>query len=106
LAKCQARGDNVFFLRSLIVFCVAESIRNDQFATILGQCFRAGQMYIGGVENALSIAPWWDLSHQWGKTSDAIHQLNTLKHQHVDIRRIPPQLHECAKTIRVLKAKN
>lgn len=101
----KANGERAFSLRSLIVFCVAESIRNDQFATELDQTIRAEKMYIGGVKKELKIAPWWDLSHQWGKTSNAIHQLNPANNQHVDLSRIPLQLRRCAQTTKVLKLK-
>jgi hypothetical protein len=106
----KVNGVRAFTLRTLIVFCVAESIRNDHLATALEQTMRASQMHIGGVDKQLMVEPWWNLSHQWGQACDAIHQQFPVQSpkdtRYIDLSKIPPHLRRCAATTKVLKQKS
>ena len=66
------KGKASFEQRSLLVFCVAESLRNDHFASALEQTFRASRMLVENFQPRLKLAPWWQLAHQWGQTSEAL----------------------------------
>ncbi len=122
LAAGVVHGDKGFEQRSLLVFCVAESIRNDHFATALEQTLQASHIQIKGIEASLRLQPWWTLAHQWGQASDAIYAclsddarkiigrpratLTPKERQfseYVNPHKLPPHLQRCAQTLRVLK---
>jgi hypothetical protein len=69
-----ARGEtkNRFELQSLLVFCVAESLRSDHVATKISQMIAVSTTGLIGVPKSLCIAELLPLVHGWGQTSDAI----------------------------------
>lgn len=120
----SATGDRLFEWQSLIVFCVAESLRNDHIATAVGQTIAAtlGNPPLQGVPTALSIGEWLPAARTWGQASDAIFRALSAPaqeivrkprpalslterrfYERVDLARIPAHLLQVAKTIKVLK---
>ena len=67
-----ANGDKLFLLRSLIVFCVAESIRSDQIATRIGQMIAAARGQLLGVSPQLNIKELLPQVRDWGQACDAV----------------------------------
>lgn len=121
LIKGSAAPDKAFMVRSLVVFCVAESIRNDHLATELQLAFAASRGQILGVATALNLQAWWAIEHQWGQACEAIFaslspaMLDILRRgrsaltseqrrhsEYVDLARLPPQFHRAAQTFKVL----
>lgn len=62
----------LFELQSLIVFCVAESIRNDHIASAVGQMIEATLHGIVGVPPRLNVAPLLEEARAWEQTSRAV----------------------------------
>lgn len=113
-------GKKEFRWQSLIVMCVAESLRNDHVAARLGAYI---QMLATGVGDALDHLPVAELLHEahaWGQTSDAIFAALTPQARaavlaqpgpgrHAAPLRLPaidPDLQAWAPRIRVLKQPN
>lgn len=116
-----SKGKASFEQLSLLVFCVAESLRNDHFASALEQTFRASRMLVQGFQPRLKLAPWWDLAHQWGQTSDALMAAASARAQAIlnrphsmltpqerqyreaaAVHALPAHLQQSARTLRVL----
>jgi hypothetical protein len=119
-----ARGDRLFELQSLLVFCVAESLRNDLIATAVGQMIGAtmGGPILRGPAVHLPIRDYLPVARAWGQTSDALFQALSPQaqgivlrprsglslaerrfHERVDLAKIPPHLVRVARSIKVLK---
>lgn len=119
-----AQGDRLFEWQSLLVFCVAESLRNDRIATAVGQMISAtmGNPILRGPAVHLPIRDYLPVARTWGQTSDAIFQalspqaqgivlrprseLSLVErrfYERVDETQIPPHLVRNARTIKVLK---
>ncbi|SDW63065.1 hypothetical protein [Nitrosomonas communis] len=111
-----------FEIQSLIVFCVAESLRYDYIATTVGHMISATLTNLKGVPGYLTMSKLFPLVHAWGQTSDAI--LSSLSPQaksivlrsrnvlpssesqfweRVDLSKIPQSLQGHARIIKVLK---
>ena len=67
-----ATGERLFQLQSLLVLCVAESIRSDHIANHIGQMIAASQGRLLGVAPQLNVADYLPQIRDWGKTCDAI----------------------------------
>lgn len=121
LIRGSARPEESFRKRCLVVFCVAESIRNDHLATELEHAFVASRGQMLGVPTALDLQEWWRITHQWGQACDAIFasltpaMLDILRRgrnaltpaqrrhsEYVDIARLPPRFVRAAQTFKVL----
>ena len=119
-----ARGDRLFEWQSMLVFCVAESLRNDLIATAVGQMIGAtmGDPILRGPVVHLPIRDYLPVARTWGQTSDAIFQALSPQaqgivlrprselspaerrfHERVDLAKIPPNLVRVARSIKVLK---
>lgn len=123
----QATGRELFELQSLIVLCVAESLRNDHIATRVEQMIRTtlidtkNRGLIGGL-SALPVPDLLQEAHAWGDTSEAIYQAISPQAQsivlrpraglsgaerqfseRVDVARLPAALNQYAYGIKVLK---
>lgn len=72
LSRGQAHGDEAFALRSLVVFCVAESLRFDGLAREVGYTILLGQNKVLGTETPMPIKRWWAIVHGWGQACDAV----------------------------------
>ena len=70
LAGGTAHGEEAFGLRSLVVFCVAETLRFDNLAHEVGFALRT--MDVAGGAKALPLGRWWPTVHAWGKACDAV----------------------------------
>jgi len=126
----RATGRELFELQSLLVLCVAESLRNDQVATRVERLIKSTLIDAGhqGVVGGLAALPVDDLLHEahaWGDTSDAIYnaispqaqgivlrrraELSGAERQfseRVDETRLPAALNQYARSIKVLKRPN
>ena len=119
-----AQGDRVFELQSMLVFCVAESLRNDLIATAVGQMIGAtmGDPILRGPAVQLPIRDYLPIARTWGQASDAVFQALSPEAQRIVLRprselslaerrfyervdetKIPPNLIRSARTIKVLK---
>jgi hypothetical protein len=119
-----AQGDRRFELQSMLVFCVAESLRNDRIATAVGQMISAtmGNPILQGPAIHLPIRDYLPVARTWGQTSDAIFQTLSPQaqgivlrprsglsleerrfYERVDLAKIPPNLVCVAQSIKVLK---
>jgi hypothetical protein len=67
-----ATGDRLFQLRTLLVFCVAESIRSDMIATRVGQMIAASTDNLRGVSRQLNVSDYLPQIRNWGRASDAV----------------------------------
>lgn len=67
-----ATGDRRFELQSLIVFCVAESIRSDQIAVQIESTIRASMGRLLGVAPSISVGAMLPQARAWGQSCDAI----------------------------------
>ncbi len=65
-------GKRLFEMQSVLVFCVAESLRNDQIATKIGQAIRASTQALRGVDQHIKVGTMAAEFNAWGKTSEAI----------------------------------
>lgn len=65
-------GDPRFLMQSLVVFCVAESLRFDRIATEFEQAFRAMHGMLRGVPPHLRLVSWDEMAKNWGQTSERI----------------------------------
>ncbi|MFT3820095.1 MAG: hypothetical protein QM750_21195 [Rubrivivax sp.] len=72
LSRGRVHGDEAFELRSLVVFCVAESLRFDGLARDIGYTMLVGQNKVLGTETPLPIKRWWPVVHGWGQACDAV----------------------------------
>lgn len=118
----RTHGREGFESRSLIVMCVAESLRSDRVATSVEQMIRATTVGLHGAQSKLGTGELLSMAHAWGQASDAIFQaisptaqdivrkprtqLSTVERQfseRVDINKIDAGLREFAKSIKVLK---
>ena len=68
----SAVGTRRFELQSLIVFCVAESIRSDQIALKIESTIRASLGRLLGVAPRLSVGTMLPQARAWGQSSDAV----------------------------------
>lgn len=121
LIKGSVASEKAFMMRSLVVFCVAESIRNDHLATDLQLAFSASRGQILGVATALDLQAWRAIAHQWGQACEAIFaslspaMLDILRRgrgaltseqrrhsEYVDIARLPPRFRRAVQTFKVL----
>jgi hypothetical protein len=66
--------ERVFELNTLVVFCVAESLRNDHIATLIGQVIRTSTTGLIGAPTMLPIVQMRAAAHLWGQASEAIFQ--------------------------------
>ena len=123
----RASGRELFELQSLIVLCVAESLRNDQVAARVERLIKSTlidarhQGLVGGLA-ALPVDALLHEAHAWGDTSDAIYQAISPQAQgivlrkraelsgaerqfseRVDEARLPAALNQYARSIKVLK---
>ena len=57
--------ERVFELNTLVVFCVAESLRNDHIATTIGQVIRTSTTGLIGAPTTLPIAQMRAAAHLW-----------------------------------------
>lgn len=114
--------ERVFELNTLVVFCVAESLRNDHIATTIGQVIRTSTTGLIGAPTMLPIAPMRAAAHLWGQASEAIFQalspaardialrpraqLTPLQRrfsERVDLARVDSRLQALAREVKVLK---
>ena len=119
-----AQGERLFELQSLLVFCVAESLRNDLIAMAISQMISAtmGNPILRGPAVQLPIRDYLPIARTWGQASDAIFQALSPQAQRIVLRprselslverrfyervdetQIPPHLVRNARTIKVLK---
>ncbi|KVS39254.1 hypothetical protein [Burkholderia ubonensis] len=66
------QGDRRFVMQSLVVLCVAESLRFDRIATEFEQAFRSMNGMLRGVPPRLKLQSWEDMAKKWGQTSERI----------------------------------
>jgi hypothetical protein len=71
-AMRSATGDTLFQLQSLLVLCVAESIRSDHIATQIGQMISASRGQLLGVAPQLNVKDYLPQIRDWGQTCDAV----------------------------------
>lgn len=112
----------VFELNTLVVFCVAESLRNDHIATTIGQVIRTSTTGLVGAPTQLPLAQMRTDAHLWGQASEALFeamspaardialrpriQLTPLQRrfsERVDLARVDCRLQALARQIKVLK---
>ncbi len=70
LARGTVHGDEAFGLRSLVVFCVAESLRFDSLAHAVGFALHTGN--VAGGTKPMLLGGWWSTVHAWGQACDAV----------------------------------
>lgn len=108
-------------MRTLVAFCVAESIRSDHLAAALERnlCMPASAPAGPG---SLTLQEWWTLAPRWGAASDAIYALLSPQarrileqprsrltpqqghySEYVDAARLPAHLQRCAQVTKVLR---
>lgn len=116
-----AQGLELFEIQSMIVFCVAESLRSDYIATTIQQMISTRLLGLLGVPISLPIGELLPIASHWGKASEAIftslsseaqqivlktrHALSAKERQFsekVDLIKIAPSLQDYAKKIKVL----
>ena len=68
----RANGTQRFELQSLLVFCVAESIRSDLIASRIGATIRASLGRLLGAAPRIAVGSMLAQAHAWGQSSDAI----------------------------------
>jgi hypothetical protein len=114
--------ERVFELNTLVVFCVAESLRNDHIATAIGQVIRTSTTGLIGAPTMLPIVQMRAAAHLWGQASEAIFQalspaardialrpraqLTPLQRrfsERVDLSRVDGRLLALAREVKVLK---
>lgn len=114
--------ERVFELNTLVVFCVAESLRNDHIATTIGQVIRTSTTGLLGAPTMLPIVQMRAAAHLWGQASEAIFnalspaardialrpraQLTPLQRrfsERVDLGRVDGRLQALAREVKVLK---
>ena len=114
--------ERVFELNTLVVFCVAESLRNDHIATTIGQVIRTSTTGLIGAPTVLPIVQMRAAAHLWGQASEAIFQalspaardialrpraqLTPLQRrfsERVDLARVDSRLQALAREVKVLK---
>ena len=114
--------ERVFELNTLVVFCVAESLRNDHIATTIGQVIRTSTTGLIGAPTVLPIVQMRAAAHLWGQASEAIFQalspaardialrpraqLTPLQRrfsERVDLGRVDSRLQALAREVKVLK---
>jgi hypothetical protein len=114
--------ERVFELNTLVVFCVAESLRNDHIATTIGQVIRTSTTGLIGAPTMLPIVQMRAAAHLWGQASEAIFaalspaahdialrpraQLTPLQRrfsERVDLSRVDSRLLALAREVKVLK---
>jgi len=119
-----AQGDRLFEWQSLLVFCVAESLRNDLIAMAVGQMISAtmGNPVLRGPAAQLPVRDYLPIARTWGQGSDAVFQAFSPQAQRIVLRprsqlslverrfyervdetKIPSHLVRSARTIKVLK---
>jgi hypothetical protein len=110
-------------LVSLIVWAVAESLRDDHMETRLGQTMRASLGGLVGVGASCEISETWEAVHSWGRTSDAIFRTlspemlkivqspkdrltieQRRRSERVDLERLPPVMRAHAIGYKTLKS--
>jgi hypothetical protein len=67
-----ATGTRLFELRSMLVFCVAESIRSDLIATQIAQTIRASMGTLLGASTRIPVGQMLPQARAWGQSSDAV----------------------------------
>jgi hypothetical protein len=67
-----ATGERLFQLRTLLVFCVAESIRSDMIAIRIGQMIAASRGQLLGAPTQLKVSDYLPQVRNWGQASDAV----------------------------------
>jgi hypothetical protein len=67
-----ATGTRLFELRSMLVFCVAESIRSDLIATKIAQTIQASMGTLLGASTRIAIGQMLPQARAWGQSSDAV----------------------------------
>lgn len=68
----HTQGKELFESQSVVVFYVAESLRNDHISTAIAQSFRARFANLRGVSQKPDILSLLPIARNWGQTSDAI----------------------------------
>lgn len=68
----KGRDRKLFELQSRVVFCVAESLRNDHVASEISRRFDAAIMGVRGQDSLLPVARLWEEVHSYGDASDAV----------------------------------
>ena len=68
----SATGTRLFELQSMLVFCVAESIRSDSIATQIAQTIRASTGTLLGASPRIAIRQMLPQARAWGQSSDAV----------------------------------
>jgi hypothetical protein len=68
----KTTGKKLFEMQSVLVFCVAESLRNDHMATTIGQAIRASTQALRGADPHIKVGAMAAEFNAWGKTSEAI----------------------------------
>ncbi|AIO68370.1 ribosome-inactivating family protein [Burkholderia oklahomensis] len=66
------RPQDRFIAQSVIVFCVAESLRFNQIGTAVQQAIIATHGQLLGVSSQFPINAWSEMAKNWGQTSEAI----------------------------------
>jgi hypothetical protein len=67
-----ATGTRLFELRSMLVFCVAESIRSDLISGKIAQTIRASMGTLLGASPRIPIGQMLPQARAWGQSSDAV----------------------------------
>ncbi|MBL8311234.1 MAG: hypothetical protein JNL19_12470 [Burkholderiales bacterium] len=67
-----ATGDRLFELQSMLVFCVAESIRSDLIAQQIDATIRASLGTLRGPPSRLAMGTMLPQARAWGQSSDAV----------------------------------
>ncbi|MDH0868323.1 hypothetical protein [Mitsuaria sp. GD03876] len=118
----ETHGVPRFKLQSLIVFCIAESLRSDHIATAVGQMIQSSTTGLLGVAPTLPTPRLLEQARCWGQASNAVHEalspearaivvkrrteLTPQQRQfseRVDMGRIEAALREPARAVKVLK---
>ncbi|MGU7771064.1 ribosome-inactivating family protein [Burkholderia sp. MR1-5-21] len=71
-ASARLSTDERFAAQSIIVFCVAESLRFSHVATAVGQAILASHGQLRGASGRLGLDTWMPLVKNWGNASEAI----------------------------------
>ena len=122
LQRGQLLGDDLFLKQSVLVLCVAESLRSDYTATVIEQTIRASTTGLLGVPTRLRTGDLLRAARSWGQASDAIFRSLSPQARQIamrsraslspeqrrffeptDIRKIDPELRDVSKAVKVLK---
>ena len=117
-----AQGKPLFEMQSLLVFCVAESLRSDEVATAIEQAMRASLGTLRGVAPRLPMERLLRIARSWGQGSEEVFRVLSKEaaaivmqpraalteaqrrfSERVDLAPVDAALHESVRAIKALK---